>query len=187
MVAICAKRTGTVDVKRAFGSEQRASLLDGEIGARQHESMQPIVIVNVVSLTARMVGPDTPNLQRLIACGEDAGSWYGHACRHVLGPDYISDRRLAEPARNRRQRLVFPRPVGHLVLAPIGGARPHLWVGCGLQRRPSSPPLMSRHSTPFLNRTGYNEFQSLRRSATRTLELKRLVFDSVIRGIDRNR
>ena len=31
--------------------------------------MQPTVVSNVVGLTARMVGPNTPNLQRLVARG----------------------------------------------------------------------------------------------------------------------
>jgi hypothetical protein len=49
--------------------------------------MQPTVVINVVG-PARVVGPNTPNLQRSHAAG--CGFSARHACRHLLGSGSIS-------------------------------------------------------------------------------------------------
>jgi predicted AlkP superfamily pyrophosphatase or phosphodiesterase len=84
--------------------------------------MRPTVIINVAGLTPRMIGPDAPNLQRLAARG-------GMRALRTVTPAVtcsVQATFLTGTLPNEHGIVGngwYSRPVGNLVLAPVGGAR----------------------------------------------------------------
>ena len=81
--------------------------------------MHRTLVLHVVGLTPDLLGDATPNLAALAREGARPPPPHGPPGGHLLRAGDAHDRAPPAGARRRRQRLVLPRPVGGLALAPV--------------------------------------------------------------------
>ena len=118
-----ASRDRDVHLGRAPGGiESRFARLDRPrvpVGAGSASAMNKTVVINVVGLTAKLLGPSMPRLSAWAAAGRHRPDRAGVSGRYLHGAGGLSHRTVSGRARRRRQRLVFARRLRGPVLAAI--------------------------------------------------------------------